>query len=77
MNGEAREIFKDPITDDGTKKSLKGYVAVYETPVGFRAQDQVSMEEVKDCAFNLVFKDGFVTRSQTLEDIRGRVRDLG
>lgn len=28
---EAREIFKDPITDDGTKKSKKGLLQVYNS----------------------------------------------
>lgn len=28
VNGEGREIFKDPKTDDGTKKSLKGLICV-------------------------------------------------
>jgi nicotinamide phosphoribosyltransferase len=28
VNGERREIFKDPITDDGIKKSAKGLVKV-------------------------------------------------
>ena len=28
VNGEAREIFKDPITDDGTKKSATGLLCV-------------------------------------------------
>jgi nicotinamide phosphoribosyltransferase len=29
VNGEAREIFKDPITDDGTKRSAKGLLQVF------------------------------------------------
>ena len=28
VNGEAREIFKDPVTDDGTKKSAVGRLRV-------------------------------------------------
>ena len=28
VNGERREIFKDPITDDGIKKSAKGLIKV-------------------------------------------------
>lgn len=30
VNGELKEIFKHPKTDDGTKNSLKGLIAVYE-----------------------------------------------
>ena len=28
VNGEGRAIFKDPITDDGTKKSAKGLMKI-------------------------------------------------
>lgn len=30
INGELKEIFKHPKTDDGTKNSLKGLIAVYQ-----------------------------------------------
>lgn len=30
VNGELKEIFKHPKTDDGTKNSLKGLIAVYK-----------------------------------------------
>ena len=30
VDGEGREIFKDPITDDGTKKSAKRFVKNYK-----------------------------------------------
>lgn len=76
VDGEVREIFKDPVTDDGTKKSLKGYIAVHETPDGkFQAFDGMTLDDTKNCAFNLVFKDGEIERTETLEDIRDRVRN--
>ena len=34
VNGESRDIFKDPITDDGVKKSAKGYLRVYQDVEG-------------------------------------------
>lgn len=81
VNGEVREIFKDPATDDGTKKSLKGYVAVdrhdagidsWKTTYSFR--DRVTLEDTKNCAFEPVFRDGSVMQTYTLENIRARMR---
>lgn len=43
-------LFKDPVTDDGTKRSAKGLLAVYETENGFELKQEATWEEVKDCA---------------------------
>jgi nicotinamide phosphoribosyltransferase len=64
------EIFKDPKTDDGLKKSAKGLIAVYEKDGEFVMKDQASWEEVRNCAFEQVFKDGVITKEQTLSGIR-------
>jgi nicotinamide phosphoribosyltransferase len=64
------EIFKDPKTDDGLKKSAKGLIAVYEKDGEFVMKDQATWEEVKNCAFEQVFKDGVITKEQTLSGIR-------
>lgn len=50
VNGEGREIFKDPKTDDGTKKSLKGLICVQSDGDRYIAEDQVTKEqEDKSC----------------------------
>lgn len=75
---EQREIFKDPITDGGIKKSAKGLIAVYAdpnrstifTPMGLYQKDQATWEEVRNCEFSTVFKDGKEFESSSLEDIR-------
>jgi nicotinamide phosphoribosyltransferase len=64
------EIFKDPKTDDGLKKSAKGLIAVYEEDGEFVMKDQASWEEVRNCAFEQVFKNGVITKEQTLSGIR-------
>lgn len=48
INGEERAIFKDPITDNGTKKSAKGRVAVLfdDSLEDFVLEDQLSTEEL-------------------------------
>ena len=43
--GEGREIFKDPITDNGTKKSAKGLLRVEKGLQGIELKEQVSWEE--------------------------------
>lgn len=70
MVTEAREIFKDPKTDDGMKKSAKGLIAVYEMPGTFVQVDQVTWEEMLDCEFETVFLDGKLVKDQTFEEIR-------
>lgn len=72
VNSEARMIFKDPKTDTGgLKKSAKGLIAVYRDENGkFYQKDQVSWDEVKNCEYDLVYKDGKLLREQSLSEIR-------
>jgi nicotinamide phosphoribosyltransferase len=71
VNGELREIFKDPVTDDGTKKSAKGLLAVDHN---LKMRQVKTFEEVKDCAFVNVFHNGSVSKTYTLTDIRERIK---
>ena len=77
VNGVSREIFKDPITDDGTKKSLKGLIKVekLEGSHGSRliAIDQVSEEEEKKGALQNIFKNGKFENHITLKEIRQKL----
>ncbi len=72
VNGELRSIFKQPKTDNGTKNSAKGLIAVYRTENGnsFYMVDEVSWREVNNCAFKTVFKDGVFKNGRSLSDIR-------
>jgi len=75
VNNELREIFKDPVTDDGTKRSARGLLAVVESTDGVLAlEERSSWERVHDCAFETVFRNGCLIRDERLEDIRRRVR---
>lgn len=68
------EIFKDPKTDDGLKKSAKGLCAVYKTEAGdFELNDQATWDDVRNCAYVQVFKNGIVTKDWTLAEIRAEV----
>lgn len=75
---EAREIWKDPVTDDGTKKSAKGLLCVLPTSVTdgshtYTLLDQCTPEQEAHGALQTVFKDGKMVRTTTLAEIRDRL----
>ena len=75
VDGELREIFKDPVTDDGTKRSARGLLSVNRDDNGeLVLKEQATWEEVHNCAFEPVFRDGEVLRTETLSDIRARLK---
>lgn len=67
VNGEPRPIFKDPITDNGTKKSAKGLLKVNEN---FELEDNVSWEEEATGMLLPLYIDGTFLRRTTLEEIK-------
>lgn len=67
---ECREIFKDPITDDGTKKSAKGLLRVDWPDNKLMVQDQCSKELEETGALELVFLNGKLVKFQKLSEIR-------
>ena len=74
VNGEYRPIFKHPKTDDGTKNSLKGLIAVYKDETGkYYAKDEVSFGEEKQGELKTIFKDGKLLVDWTLQEIRERI----
>jgi len=72
--GKGREIYKDPITDDGTKKSAKGLMKVVIENGAYALIDQVSW--VEECKGELkeVYRNGILLIDDTLSEIRKRVR---
>lgn len=73
---EGREIFKDPITDDGLKKSAKGLLRISKDLDGeLYVEDQMTSEEEGQGLLHTVWKDGKFIVRQTLSEIRKRVRD--
>jgi len=73
VNGERREIFKDPITDDGIKKSAKGLVKVIIENNEYKLIDQVSEEEEEKGELKTIYKDGKFFNQITLNNIRERI----
>jgi nicotinamide phosphoribosyltransferase len=73
VNGEGRAIFKDPITDDGTKKSAKGLMKITLENGTYQLHDEVSWEEEQTGELKEVFRDGKLTHTTTLAEIRTRI----
>jgi nicotinamide phosphoribosyltransferase len=70
-----REIFKDPITDDGTKKSATGLLCVDELPDGrIGLYDRVSWNTENTGLLQTIYKDGEFHNQTTLTEIRARLR---
>ena len=74
VNGEGREIFKDPITDDGTKKSAKGLMKIELENGVYQLVDQVSWEQERQGELKEVFRDGQLLIDHNLEEIRKRIK---
>ena len=74
VNGKGRAIFKDPVTDDGTKKSAKGLMKIDLIDGKYHLSDNVSWEEEKQGELKEVFRDGKLLVDQSLSEIRTRVK---
>jgi len=71
---DCREIFKDPITDDGTKRSKKGLLQVtYDDFMNIVCADQCTWEQEKKGLLETVFIDGKLVKETTLDEIRNKL----
>lgn len=70
-------IYKDPITDDGTKKSLKGLLAVYSLATGslesYVVKQECTAEEENTGLLQVIYEDGKFHNLTTLTEIRKRL----
>lgn len=78
VNGEEKLIFKDPKTDNGTKKSQKGMVVTtYDDEGNMIFIDWLTQNQRDSFADNLmrpIFKDGELLVDDSLAQIRERIR---
>ena len=82
QNGKDIPLFKNPKTDDGTKKSAKGLLSVIHHPTlgedrvpTYVLYNDVSRENEKSGVLTTLFKDGDFKKHETLEEIRNRIKD--
>jgi nicotinamide phosphoribosyltransferase len=73
INGEFREIWKDPVTDSGSKKSAKGLLRVDLVNGQYVLKDCCTPEEEEGGELKTVFLDGKLIVDYTLQEIRDRV----
>lgn len=80
VDGEERMLFKNPKTDDGTKRSQRGRVAVINENDELTLIDGLTIQAYNSEFKNQdqmedVFIDGKLVRDQSLQDIRKRIND--
>lgn len=76
VNGEYRELFKDPKTGDGMKKSAKGYLRVTQEGGELVLHDQQDRKDVQNFTDDLlepIFMNGKRLRHTSLAEIRQRL----
>lgn len=69
VNGQPRNLLKDPITDHG-KKSHTGLMTLTKENGVYVTKDNCTVEEEKTGLLTSVFKDGKILRTQTFDEIR-------
>lgn len=76
VNGKQVEIYKDPKTDDGTKRSAQGYLSVYrDLETGdLCLKDKCTKDEESNGFLRTVFKNGDLLIDQSLFQIRTRLK---
>ncbi|QNA44340.1 nicotinate phosphoribosyltransferase [Lacibacter sediminis] len=75
IDGEGQEIYKDPVTDDGTKRSATGLLNVKKEDGRFVLYDKVTWEEENESELKTVFKDGKLVKEFSLKEIRALLSD--
>ena len=73
INGEGREIFKDPITDDGTKKSATGLLRVTTGENGYKLVDMQTWAGEQTGELKSIYEDGVFYNQTTLTEIRKKL----
>lgn len=79
IDGKEINIFKDPVTDNGIKKSQTGKVAVVESDIGIGCVDGLNAEQENNITLDdnnileTVFENGYRKDIQSLTKIRERI----
>ena len=74
VDGEGKELFKDPITDNGTKKSARGLLRVEKDGDNYVLHDKQTEEQEKEGELSIVFENGKLLLPLTLQEIRENLK---
>ena len=82
VNGKEHEVFKQPKTDTGFKRSQRGMVAVYRDEDGtIRAKEHLNREQFYEMYNNgemlmrPIFENGHMVVTENINDIRSRLNN--
>jgi len=75
VNGQERDLFKDPKTDNGVKKSACGLIRVEFENGHYVLYDHQTKEQEEGGLLETVFLDGKIVKNQTLQEIRTRMAE--
>lgn len=73
VGDDAYNIYKDPATDDGTKKSLKGLIRVNED---LTVKTECSEDEEMGGILRTIFENGKFYNQTTLSEVRIKINEL-
>ena len=74
VDGVGREIFKDPVTDTGTKKSARGLIKVVRQDGDLVMVDRQLAIDNTDCLMRPVFCDGKLLVEEDIGTLRARLK---
>lgn len=78
VGGEEHLLFKDPVTDDGTKRSARGRTVVSRTGGNYNLVDGLNLSEWHEMAgvdhLREVFLNGKVSNTLSLDSVRSNVQ---
>jgi len=75
VDGEPRDIYKNPKTDSGFKKSAKGLLRVDEIDGVYKLKDMCTIDEEVGGELKFAFLNGIAARDESFDDIRDRLRN--
>lgn len=73
VNGEGRELFKKPKTDNGMKNSACGLLRVEREHGKFVLHDRQTREQEQKGLLTTVFEDGMIVKEYGIAEIRKRI----
>jgi nicotinamide phosphoribosyltransferase len=73
LHKRSYDIYKDPITDDGTKKSLKGLICVTED---HEVLTQCTWEQEAQGILQTIYEDGKFFNQTSLTEVRKKLKSL-
>lgn len=72
-DGIMYDIYKDPVTDDGTKKSLKGLISVTSN---LEVLTQCDQDQENSGILRVIYEDGKFYNQVSLTEIRSKINEL-